>query len=215
MPIAIYQNIGESISWGLWEITETKEELLSLAYLSEGEKREIEGIRNERKLVEALSGKVLVKSLAEKLRLSYSGLIKDDCSKPFLLDSKFHISLSHSYPYACAAINKSLPIGIDIEEPKEQVLKIRNKFLSDREIVMVEDSKEKACIFWSAKEALYKLHGRKKLIFKENLKVEIKKNTPQLEMEGEIICNNIHEKYSLYTFCHENFIIVVTGNAIN
>jgi 4'-phosphopantetheinyl transferase len=212
MPVVKYEQVSQEIVWALWEITESKEELLKKIFLSPFERKEVQSITNERKLLETLAGKALIKSITESIDENYCGLKKDEFSKPFLENSSFHISLSHSFPFAGAIINKIKPVGIDIEKPTEKIVRIKNKFLSEAELREVKEDAAKACTYWAAKEALYKLHGRKRLIFKEDLAVNILKTSPNLELSGEIIIGSSKKSIKLFAACHQDLIIVFTTN---
>jgi hypothetical protein len=68
------------------------------------------------------------------------------------------------------------------------------------EISWVSDDLEKATILWSAKEALYKLYGKRKVDFKENLFLVPSINglmgkikMPDHEAEHQIYVQNIEE----------------------
>lgn len=219
MPIVKLEQINENQLFAIWKITESKKELLEQIILTNREQKEIDTIHNNQKFLECIGGKAAVQYLIENEGEKYEGLIKDDCSKRFLVNKEWHISISHSFPYAVAALNKKMPVGIDIEKPKEKVLKIRNKFLNAEENIAVGQDLIRATLYWSAKEALYKLYGRKKLIFKDNIKVILKKISPDkispdIEAVGEININNQITQYELCSYCFEDYLIICTGEEI-
>src|SRR5690606_10777059 len=94
---------------------------------------------------------------------------KDDCGKPHLLNCKYHMSMSHSNGFAAVILNKNESVGIDIEQVHEKIRRIEKKFLSDEEKLAASDNLEMLCMYWSAKEVLYKIYGRKKLELKKDL----------------------------------------------
>lgn len=214
MPIVKLEQVNENQIFAIWKITESREELLDHLTLASPEKEEIDTIHNVQKLMECLAGKAAVQFLIQKEGKSYEGLFKDNCSKRFLINNDWHISISHSFPFAVAALNKKMPVGIDIEKPKDKILRIRNKFLNPKEDYWVGDDLTKATIYWSAKEALYKLHGRKKLVFKDNIRISLIKISPEPEIQGEIFINDKTSKYELFIYHFENHLLVCTGNEI-
>ena len=86
---------------------------------------------------------------------------------------KVNFSLSHCIGYVAAIISKKSRVGIDIEKIHPRVQKIADRFLNNSELSAINGSErtEKLITLWSAKESLYKLYGRKKLDFRENLKI--------------------------------------------
>ena len=112
--------------------------------------------------------------------LEHQGIKKDQFGKPHLLGTDWHISIAHCYPLAVAAINHQSAIGIDIEKPRTQLNRISKKFLSNMELQHAGSDLQLLCRYWTAKEALYKIYGRKKLIFKEHIAIEPHPDAPNL-----------------------------------
>lgn len=106
----------------------------------------------------------------EALDVDVSKLQKDDFGKPYLRGKGKHLSLSHCSKYA-AGITGSLPVGIDIEEITPRIERIAKRFVHDKEWEFIKKSKriETLYILWSAKEALYKLYGKKAVDFKNHM----------------------------------------------
>lgn len=136
-------------------------------------------IISEQKRLEWISGRLLIAHLATASGLSYQGILKDEYGKPFLKGSDHHISLSHSYPYVAAQIHPLQSVGIDIEQPKEKLLRIAPRILDPAELENAGNNIVKHCIYWCAKEALYKVYGKRGLLFTHHLHVnpfELKNN---------------------------------------
>lgn len=116
---------------------------------------------------------------------------------PFLFGQPVRISLTHTdHLLAVAQLPKTpeadlsvfssrTALGIDAEKlTRAQVIKVRNKFLSEREQLMIpEDSIEKNIIAWTAKEALYKAALTEGIDFKNNLIIE---SLPEIDREMNI-----------------------------
>lgn len=164
MPVANLTTLGNQSCWALWKIEEDE---ASLSYIAM-ESCPDEIISKEKRL-EYLAGRALIKTIVERLGLSYSGTKKDDAGKPFLRDSPHQISLSHSFPYAAAQIHPTIAVGIDVEQPKEKLLRIAARVLSIDEQRDAGRDPVKHCIYWCAKEAMYKIHGRRGLHFNSQL----------------------------------------------
>ncbi len=88
---------------------------------------------------------------------------------PYIEDEGF-ISISHCKNAVGIALNHDFRIGLDLEAPRQNILTLKDKFLSEheREVFAIDDPNVVTRI-WSAKEALYKLAGRKKIHFKTEL----------------------------------------------
>ena len=86
--------------------------------------------------------------------------IVDENEKPHLYDNdgnEIYFSLSHSGDYAACAIADS-GVGVDIEECKEYLEQIANRFFGESEKKLVND-KESFYRIWTLKEALMKAVG--------------------------------------------------------
>jgi phosphopantetheinyl transferase len=104
--------------------------------------------------------------------IEYAGIHKDSFGKPFLRNSSFHISLSHSYPFVAAQLSVDRAVGIDVEQPKEKLLHIAHRILSPNELQDAGSDIHKHCVYWCAKEALYKIDGKRGLHFSNQLNIE-------------------------------------------
>ena len=182
MSIIRKGSIEPNIHFAIWEISETEEELIEA--LGSGIKEEIQlsEIKVEAKRLESLASRCALSQILEPF--GDFEIYKDQFGKPHLRDESIGLSISHAKGFAAAAINLTGPIGIDIEHQREQIVKIAHKFVHATERIWVEQDLRKLTQVWSAKEALYKLHGRKQLAFAEQL---ITKNLHQEYGEGKII----------------------------
>jgi 4'-phosphopantetheinyl transferase EntD len=81
-----------------------------------------------------------------------------------------HISISHSKNTVAIALNQSFLVGLDLEAVRNNIHDLMHRFLSYEEKEAFDCSDPRIITsIWSAKEALYKLAGRKKLIFAKEL----------------------------------------------
>jgi 4'-phosphopantetheinyl transferase len=167
MPLIKIQNTGKQSAWALWFISETEHEFTSII-----EDRPEAIIINSAKRLEWLAGRVLLRQLAEHVGLEYQGIIKDEFGKPFLKNLPHHISLSHSFPYVAAQIDFHQEIGIDLEQPKSKLLNIAHRILSPTELIDAGSDVIKHCVYWCAKETMYKAYGKKGLHFSDQLQVK-------------------------------------------
>lgn len=78
---------------------------------------------------------------------------------PLIIGSSLHISISHGADTALLAINPCHPIGIDIEAPRPQLLRIAPRFMDPEEYHLYGHSLNTALAVWTAKEATFKAAG--------------------------------------------------------
>jgi 4'-phosphopantetheinyl transferase len=106
----------------------------------------------------------------DALEIDISNVVKDDNGKPYVKGKGKHISISHAKQYA-AAISSRVAVGIDIEEITPRIERIAVRFVNDAEWAFVKEKSklETLYLLWSAKEALYKLYGKKAVDFKKHM----------------------------------------------
>jgi 4'-phosphopantetheinyl transferase len=194
-------------AWGLWKIDESEGALS--AEISNYETVP-ETITNPFKRLEFLAARVLLKELTTSLDQKYSGVTKDEFGKPSLKNSRFQISLSHSYPYVAAIINDGKAVGIDLEQPKPKLLKIASRVLAKDEIDDAGTDVIKHCIYWCAKESLIKIHGKKDLVFAENMRINPFSRAKYGHLIGRIIVDTIETTVPLQYYVFENFVVVLS-----
>ncbi len=210
MPIVKTAKINEKSTYALWEITESVEELRVLVANTANVQLPDGDITNETKQKEWMAGRLLLSSLVNEVGDDYQGIYKDQYGKPHLNQLKHQISLSHSLPLVAAIVHQDRAVGIDVEQPKEKLRKIATKFLSKNEQEVCGDDTELLCTYWCAKEALYKLYGRKKLIFKENLQVSYRVDGEDIQLFGKVIVDGTIEEYKLKVEKINNSLLVFT-----
>lgn len=204
MPIEKLVNEGKRV-WALWKITESEDELRALQKLEETIPP---SIANKQKRLEWFAGRVITHCLLAELKLPYNGLTKNEDGKPFLLDNPFHISLSHSFPYVAAIIDKHNTVGIDLEQPKEKLFRVASRVFSSDELMDAGKDLTKHCIYWCAKEALIKIYGKKDLILAENLRISPFSMANEGEIIGRIIVADTESLITLYYRIFPGFVLV-------
>ena len=173
MPLAKLEKLDQCSVFGIWEISEPLEALFTLLAPDDIEVKRLNAIALDRKRKESIAARCLVKELVTNLGGVYSGVYKDEFGKPHFLNNGWQLSITHSFDYCSALIHPTKAVGIDMEVAnRESLRKIAHKFLNPSEQEFCANDLTKLCIVWSAKEALYKLHGRKKLDFCTHLRVE-------------------------------------------
>lgn len=156
----------------LQAITEDEATLRAGSLLTASEQEELATITHPAQRIEWLACRVAIRQLVEAQGMTYAGLQKDDFGKPHLINSPWHISLSHTAGWAAAVLHRSRSVGIDIEPVRDQFRRVVPRVLSDNEIAHAAGDPNRLAVYWCAKEALYKLYGKRQLTFREHLHVE-------------------------------------------
>ena len=162
----------------------------------------------EKKQKEWICARLTIKVLLQSKGLSYHGTFNNEYGKPILSKVTGEVSLSHSYPYVAAIYDVQDDVGIDLEHPKPKLAVISKKFMSPSELKAAGTNLTKLCIYWSAKEVLYKIYSHRGLIFKENLRIEPFELQQQGRITGSIIVNKEEKKYNLHYCVNQEYVLV-------
>jgi 4'-phosphopantetheinyl transferase len=144
-------------------------------------------------------GFMSVRHLLKEVGYTDDDLLYDGYGKPHLKDGKF-ISITHSFIFSAIIISETQPVGIDIEMQRDKIVKIAHKFTPIEEYKSIANHDalvSKLTIVWGAKESLYKIYGKKKLNFLENIYIEdfsfeTNVTTGKILYEGETFEYGIH-----------------------
>jgi|GEM_PF-1384582 len=172
MPLVLKHTLGENSELAVWEICESEKDLLNKVQLSSVDQERLNLIPHPQKRLEFLSARVAL----QMLNLEAKGLHYTDKGKPLHPDYK--VSLSHNHRYGAAIIHKNAEVGIDVEDIRRDASRIKHKFVRNDEESVFQSIEPNAGIWiWGMKECGYKMHGRKNLDFKSDMKV-----TPNTDM---------------------------------
>jgi 4'-phosphopantetheinyl transferase len=207
MPITFHQNINEDTEIGLWRITETPEDLMARLQLKEHELNLLSLLGKEKRSLHWLATRVLLRKMLNTNH--YIDCQADENGKPILMNHPHHISLSHSYEYAAVIVSKTKKVGIDIEIIKEKIERVKNKFLSQQELNFInsEHQIEQLYVCWCAKEALYKLNGKKETSFKDHIHLEKFKYQENGNLFGKIEKENIAHHFTVQYRKIDNYML--------
>ncbi len=167
MPLFYQHSINESTRLAIWHITEPEVFFLKRVPL----KRDVS---HSHKRLQHLAGRYLLTELFPDFPLQE--ILIADTRKPYLVDEKYHFSISHFGNYAAAIVSSSKRVGVDIEKSNPTIEKIRNKFLSEKELSVAYDGLEKSghrlrqlTLLWSAKESVFKWYSLGQVDFRQHM----------------------------------------------
>lgn len=184
------------------KIEQTASELEKAVVLTSDEQNRYAKLKNEKRKIEWLGTRYLVQHFYNK----NSSIVYNNDGKPSLNTGE-QISISHSYGIVGVLISNKKYIGLDIEQKREKIDRIKHKFLSTKELLFVENSNNKIetlTSFWSSKEALLKIYGKTDLIFDEELAVDLSEST----IIGKIKTTDFYLKVKLNKEIIGEFVII-------
>ena len=177
---------------GIWEISESLEELIFL-----NNKIDISKFKNYNRKKEFLSTRLLLNKLLPNSQISYNKY-----GSPKLKNNNF-ISISHSKNLVSIIISNR-KVGIDIEEINKKPLKLSSKFISKENHLNL--TAEKATLIWCCKEAIFKWHEKGNINFINYIKI----NLSIIKKNGEILAEFNNRNYTLhYQRINTHFLVYV------
>ncbi len=179
----------------IWKIEESFDDLFTGIELTENSLERVQGMKSDLHQRGFLS----VRHLLKEIGYTDNDLFYDEFGKPHLKDGSF-ISITHSFTFSGLIISKNQEVGIDIEKRRDKILKIAHKFTpieAYKSIANHDALVSKLTIVWGAKESLYKIYGKKKLLFLnhmyiEDFSFETKKTSGKILYEGTTSQYDIH-----------------------
>ena len=180
---------------GVWKLTESSADLLPGFSPEELADPAFQQYTHEKRKVEWLATRVLIKQLVgPDFTISYT-----KTGKPILNNSKFkHLSISHSHDFVSVILHEHLNVGIDIESTTRNYHPIEKRYLSEAELVQVNKNPSMQCLYWCAKEAIFKLVPDEGVEFKQQ--IHISPFNPELEdqFSARFMSKNQESIYQLH-----------------
>jgi len=181
--------------------------LIYLDQLTEGEQERFFTFHHIKRKCEYVATRILRHRLFGHQHIHY-----DTHGAPFIENEGF-ISISHAGNVVGLAVSKKFKLGLDLEYIRNKAYILRSKFLSEHEAKNLDtNSMTEMAKVWSIKEVMYKLAGRKKIIFKKELLI---KKVSDDFWTGTIINPNEKIHVQVNSFIHKDIIISVNHLACN
>ncbi len=213
MPLYLKKELDDKTRIGVWQVTETEEELKALSSVPSDEMEEISYIRSESLRRQKLAVRALLDEMFEdKVYLSHH-----DNGKPYIENCVTNISITHTEKYVAVILNDNEDVGIDIESLARDFSSVEKKALSEDEIEDLEEDEKRngqLAIYWCAKEAIYKMLGQYDVNFAEQIEVE--KFRPKKDGELEATFEDedgFEEEFELEYIIFDNHVLVWVVNS--
>ncbi len=149
----------------VWQITESYEDLVHEVVLQPSNQLRVNNMKSKIHQRAFLC----VRKLFMEIGHTDHDLYYDEYGKPHLKNEK-HISITHSHDYAAIIISNK-KVGIDIELQRDKIIKIADKFSSEKLNKSANDYIRKLTVIWGAKEAIFKIKNEKGISFKDHINV--------------------------------------------
>jgi 4'-phosphopantetheinyl transferase len=207
MPLFLQQH-SDDFLLGLWKMDETLDALQKMLSLSPSDVRTMTGFKSEYRKREWLTTRVLVKNLLPAS--SHFSIAYHENGKPFLVDSFYCISISHTKNYVAVILSKSESAGIDLETIQPRIEKIAMRFVTSEEELFIEIDKKIIYqhVIWGTKEVLFKIYGKGELNFLKHLHVESFQLKDKGELTGKIVKQNYKKEYRIFYQRMEGLMLV-------
>jgi len=198
MGIVLHRYERDETQIGVWKVEESVEVLKKNLILNAEEIRFFSKLNKGKRNIHWLGGRVLLRKLLNTER--FIKVRGDVHGKPHLENFDYEISISHSSQYAAVMISKK-KVGIDIEEIKPVIVKVSSKFLSEKELSEVElipENIKKFYVYWCAKESVFKLNGKRQLLFREHIYIHPFEYVEKGFIKAEVKQNKMHLLLDVY-----------------
>lgn len=168
MALVNIREVYPGVSLGMWNITETVEEMIERFPWVRSLGAEMDYFKSVARKKEFLAVRILLHEMlllngisehraCELGRISYS-----PSGKPLL--KGYHISISHTQGYAAVILSKKHEVAVDVEYFSDRVSKVASKFLRHDE---KSEGLDSLLVHWCGKETVYKLFSSENLQFEE------------------------------------------------
>lgn len=207
MPLLSIRTINPDTLMGFWDLQEPAQALHSQLLALAPPELDIPDFTSHSRQQQWLGGRLLAYTLLEQLTPTRPRLVAVPGAKPFFEQPGLHLSISHTRRQVVVILSRCCPVGIDLEAIGPKVLRVKDKFMSPAEQQAAGDDLHTTLVYWCTKETLYKLHGRKQILFKEHFQVKPFAFQPPGQLEARIQTPELQQDYIVYYEVGTDFIL--------
>lgn len=121
-------------------------------------------------------------------------LCHNSTGAPYIDGREECISISHSRKFCAIAVRTGGSVGVDVEEWRQQLKRVANKFLTPEERERYGHSEPALLKCWTAKEATFKTAGRENLTI-SGITVDIDRGTASIDAPYEKFSVRFIDRY--------------------
>jgi 4'-phosphopantetheinyl transferase len=202
-------NVPEGLV-GVWQLTETVSDLISNFSPEELENTDFQKYTHDKRKVEWLATRILLKQLiGSDFAITYNS-----AGKPFINHRQYKfLSISHSRDFVAIYLHQKFEVGIDIENENRNYAPIIKRFLSADEMTVVGINTQLQCLYWCAKETIFKLVPDEGVEFREQILISPFNPELNTKFAAKYISGNSQTQYQLYfQIFANNCMVWATGN---
>lgn len=194
----------------IWRIEESLDEILEITSPSIKLKREIESYSRENRKIE----KLLATHLSSLLCEGFVEIGYLSNGAPYILDSEFKLSITHTQGWVAVQISNVFQPGVDIEYKSDRVLRIAHKFISNSELAFISEVHRVDFynLLWCSKEVLYKVAHLEGVDFIDNLAILPFELSQSGTLVGNSVFDSVKESYMLEYSISDDWYLVYRIN---
>ena len=198
----------EGATWGIWEVTESVDELRSLLTEKSCVLTELNQFKCEGRRLEYLAVRVLLKELlGEEFMIAHY-----PSGKPYLSDHSQFITISHTKGYVAVGVHPTKEVGIDIEQVSERVRKVSSRFVREDELQGLNRHELDVQLYelllvWSAKEAMFKVLNTSEVDFLEHLFISKFSFNSSGTLVGREFKTRRKKVFGIHYLTHPDFVL--------
>lgn len=153
---------------GVWQLTETSTDLQASFSPEELDNSDFWKYNYEKRKVEWLATRLLLKEMiGPSFTISYT-----EAGKPILHHYSYkYLSISHSREFVAVYVHEQCEVGIDLEDVNRNYNSIEKRYLSEAELKQAGRDPILQCLYWCAKEAIFKLVPFDGIEFREHIQI--------------------------------------------
>jgi Phosphopantetheinyl transferase len=206
MPLFMLHN-DSSCQWGIWNVTETIDELLELLPHSEVYRQQMMQFASSSRRLEWIAVRVLLfELLREEKEIAYNSN-----GRPYLLDKSLNISISHTRGFVSVIVAKpDKEVGIDIEQYSERVRRVAYRFVREDEELSNYDEADTTyslLLHWSAKEVVFKCLNATDVDFLQHIRILPFHVAHEGILDAEEYRTQEALKFRIHYFLHSEFVL--------
>jgi len=208
MPLLFTLHPDTNTQIAVWHCLEPVDEMKALVHLDSKSEEMFVSMKNTTRKRQWLGCRVALSLMLNKkhVEIHYNGF-----GKPEMKGASYHLSFSHSGDYSAVIISKTSCVGIDLELYREKIVRVADRFLvtQEEQIIKNEERLTGLLLFWTAKEALYKIQGDPDVDIRSDIRIESINYlcSGSGEMKSQIKWQGKHKQIPVYFRIKDDFIL--------